>query len=117
MTVAVAATPLPADLSERDFQRAVIDLARTLGWDLIAHFRPAMNARGHHQTPVGADGAGYPDLHLTHRDGREIFAELKSRRGVLTVEQERWLQRLWDCGHLVYVWRPVDWPDIVEALA
>lgn len=98
-------------ISESQLQKAVIDLARTLGWK-VAHFRPALTARGW-RTPVEADGAGYPDLTLAHpKQRRLIFAELKARGGRLSLEQVEWLDTLTDteCCE-VACWLPVDWTD------
>ena len=116
-------------MTERDFQRTVIELAQRLGWR-VAHFRPAMNARGDWRTPVAADGKGFPDLVLV-RDGRLIFAELKTNHGRLRPEQKQWLDDLsWvgldsagchECGgarnfYAVSTWRPADWDHIEETL-
>lgn len=99
--------------SESDFQKQVIQLARLYKWR-AAHFRAAMNRRGQWQTPVQADGAGFPDLVLV-RD-RVIWAELKSEKGKLSPEQEQWIARLKAAGQEVYVWRPKDWNEIVTTL-
>lgn len=101
-------------LSERDWQRQVIDLARLCGWR-VAHFRPARTASGW-RTPVQADGAGFPDL-VAVRGGELIFAELKSDKGKPTGEQQRWLS---DLGHVAAVeaalWRPRDFELVAERL-
>lgn len=104
-------------MSEREFQRKVIDTAHTFGWR-VAHFRTAMNARGHYQTPVGADGAGWPDLVLVHPDrGLVLYRELKAGRGRLSPAQEDW--QVWLAGARadVGVWRESDWPAIVAELS
>ena len=48
---------------------------------------------------------------------RLVFAELKREGGKLTPEQEKWigLLRLVP-GVETFVWRPADWPSIVEIL-
>ena len=100
--------------SERDFQRAVIELARLCGWR-VHHTRPALNRRGEWRTPIQGD-AGFPDLVLA-RDGRVIFAELKRRGGKPTAAQQAWLDTLARCGSVeVYLWTPDDWNRIVEIL-
>lgn len=100
-------------ISEAQLQRDVIDLAHVLGWR-VAHFRTARVQRANgsisYQTPVQADGAGWPDLVLC-RERRLIFAELKSRRGTLSPEQEAWLGHLRAAGAEVHVWKPRDWTD------
>jgi hypothetical protein len=98
--------------TEADFQAAVIDLARTLGWR-VAHFRPARTEQGW-RTPVAADGKGFPDLVLC-RD-RVIYAELKPARGRVSDEQLLWLDALAGAGAEAHLWRPDDWPAIQTAL-
>ena len=100
-------------LTERQFQRQVMDAARALGW-LRAHFRPAPSAQGW-RTPVEGDGAGFPDLVLV-RPPRVLFVELKSDTGKLTDAQRVWLNQLSLCGQEFYVWRPSDWARVEEAL-
>lgn len=90
---------------EKDFQQNVIDLARLAGW---LHYHTFDSRRS---------APGFPDLVLA-RGRRVIFAELKSERGTLTPEQERWLEALRAAqGIETYVWRPGDWEEITEVLA
>lgn len=97
---------------ERDWQSRVVDLARLMGWR-IAHFRPAQTARGWRTAMVGTPG--WPDLVLL-RPPRLILAELKVAAKV-GFEQQEWLDQLGDVpGVEVYVWRPVDWDAVIEAL-
>ncbi len=102
-----------AKQSEADFQKQVIQLARLYRWK-VAHFRAAMNKRGMWQTPVQADGAGFPDL-LMVRD-RVIAAELKSEKGKTSPEQDAWLAQFRAAGIETYVWRPADWDELVRVL-
>lgn len=95
--------------TERQFQDAVIELARALGY-LVHHVRPALNRRGRWSTPLQGH-PGFPDLVLA-RPGRLILAELKSERGHLSPWQDEWLAVLTTCpGIEVYVWYPRDWHD------
>lgn len=96
---------------ESAFQAAVIELAQMLGWK-VAHFRAARTKDGW-RTPVAADGAGWLDLVLVRE--RVIFAECKTERGKLGVEQEVWLVTLQEADAEAYVWRPSDW-DEIEAI-
>ena len=66
-------------------------------------------------TPVGADGAGWPDLVLVAPD-RILFRELKSATGKLSPAQEAWGTRLTGVGCDWGVWRPADWDRIVNVL-
>jgi hypothetical protein len=110
MGVAMSQKPM----SERELMACVVDLARVMGWR-VAHFRPALTSKGW-RTPVGADGAGFPDL-LMVRD-RIVAAELKGDAGRLSNEQRDWLQDLRDAGAETYMWRPADWESgvILRAL-
>jgi len=96
---------------EADFQGAVIDLARTLGW-MVHHVRPAMTSKGW-RTPIAGD-PGYPDLTLV-RD-RLIVAELKSSTGRVRPDQKLWIAALRAAGVECHIWRPSDWPLIEQAL-
>lgn len=95
-------------MTEQQLQRAVIELARLLGWR-VAHFRAAQTVNGW-RTPVEGDGKGFPDLVLA-RAGRVIFAELKGAKGKLSPEQEAWLEELTGGVYGWCVWRPADWAD------
>lgn len=107
-----------AHMTEAQLQDRVVDLAKARGWR-VAHFRPARTKDGSWRTPVQGD-KGFPDIVLA-RDGRVIFAELKSETGRLGEGQAEWLQNLEDGpdAHdhvLVRLWRPSDWPEITEVL-
>lgn len=78
-------------MKEAELQKMVVEMARLFGWR-VAHFRTALNKRGHYQTPVGADGAGFPDLCCV-RD-RVVFIELKVGSNKLSVEQEAWRDKI-----------------------
>lgn len=78
-------------MKEKELQTAVIEMARAFGWK-IAHFRTAVNKRGHYQTPVGADGKGFPDLCCV-RD-RVVFIELKVGKNKLSPEQQAWADKI-----------------------
>lgn len=109
--------------SEKQLQNAVIEEARLRGWR-VAHFRPARVMRGGkeiYETPVAADGKGFPDLVLV-RPPRLMFVEMKSHIGKASPEQLTWLSDLSKCAVVVngdyppeealvevYVWRPNDW--------
>ena len=81
--------------TEADFQRAVLDLAATLGvW-------------AWHDTDSRRNRAGLPDLLLIGRH-RAAWRELKREAGRLRPAQTDVLTRLASAGHSVGVWRPSD---------
>jgi hypothetical protein len=94
------------EVTESDFQRQVLQLARLLNWR-SAHFRPGMNRRGEWQTAVAGDGAGFPDLILVRHD-RVLAVELKSELGRTTAEQDEWLVAFEGTPVEAHVWRPSD---------
>ncbi len=100
---------MTVELSEKDLQAAIIQLAHIYGWR-VAHFRPAMNAKGQWRTPVAADGAGFPDLCMVSNT-TVAYVEVKARKGRLNVNQTVWLDRLKMAGAEAMVWRPAEWQD------
>jgi hypothetical protein len=91
-------------ISEKEFQAAVVALARRHGW---LCFHPFDSRRSE---------AGFPDLVMV-RPPRLVFAELKSVTGRVTPAQQMWV----DClkavpGVEVHVWLPANWPAIVRTL-
>lgn len=101
-------------MTEADFTRGVLDLARILGWR-SAHFRAARTQRGW-RTPVQGDGRGWPDLVLV-RPPRVVVAELKADSGRVSHDQAAWLAYLERCpGVEVFVWRPADLDGIAQVL-
>lgn len=79
-------------MTERDLQNAVIQCAQLLGWR-VAHFRPARVMRGGreiYETPIAADGKGFPDLVLVNRRHRRLmFVELKAAARRQCLRQQR----------------------------
>lgn len=101
------------DASEALFQDAVVRLALTAGWD-AHHIRP-----GRYGNVYKTDGLkGMPDLILIGQRGQGIiFAELKSRTGKLSADQERRITQLLNNGVEVHVWRPSDMDAIAKRLS
>lgn len=92
-------------LSERDFQRQVVELAKICGWRVYHPFLSKWSERG------------FPDLTMVRaRDGRLIFAELKTNKGRLTSDQAEWQNCLGTTAAEVYVWRPADFESIADIL-
>lgn len=108
-------------INEAEFQQQIIDLAQYLGY-MVVHFRGVgvqrQDGSVYYQTPVQADGKGFPDLVLAHKERkRVIFAEVKSEKGTLTPEQYEWLQVLSACpGVEVYQWKPSEWGEVDKVL-
>jgi hypothetical protein len=92
-------------LKGRELQRAIIDLARRLGWR-VGHFPPVPTERGW-RTPVAADGKGFLDLVLVRE--RVVWAEIKGDTDRLRREQQGWIDALRMAGQEVYVWSPETW--------
>ena len=86
-------------LSEKDFQRQVIELAELNGF-LVYHTHDSRKS-----------AKGFPDLVMA-RTERVVFAELKTEKGLVSREQWLWLAALPNA----YVWRPSDWDSIVKVL-
>ena len=104
--------PAPASETEQAFMARVVGAARAAGW-LVYH-----PYRSDRSTP------GFPDLvcvrpPTAHEpQGRLLFAELKSASGQVSSEQVTWLRALATVpGIACYLWRPTDWPAIVQTLA
>lgn len=93
-------------INERQFQAAIIELAKWEGW-LVYHPLPAQNSRGGWRTAQTGD-TGFPDLVLAHPTRGVIFAELKTAIGKVTPNQWAWIDALEKAGAEVHVWRPTD---------
>jgi hypothetical protein len=99
-------------LTEKELLACVIETAHIYGWK-VAHFRSVPVKRGKRvvwETPVQADGAGFPDLCMV-RGSKIIFAELKVGKNKASSEQEDWLIALDAVSEDVdaYLWREKDW--------
>ncbi len=90
-------------ITERQFQDAVIELAKLRGW------------RVYHVPDSRRCEAGWPDLALW-RPPSFMLVELKAAKGRLSPIQERTLAELRDCGLEVYLWRPNTWTLIEKVL-
>lgn len=101
-------------MTEREFQGAIMDAAKWLGWRCF-HPRTVQTAHGAHLTAFTGD-AGFPDLVLVHKSRGVIFAELKADKGRLSAEQREWRDQLITAGAEYYVWRPKDWDNIKTRL-
>lgn len=97
------ATALPP-VTEAEFQRQVLDLARIYRWSA---YHPQLSKWSER---------GWPDLALV-RPPRLVFAELKRENGRTTEHQDRWLGLLGGVPAVeVYLWRPSDLEQIAAVL-
>ena len=104
-----------ADISEAEFQKAVISLAKLHGWRVM-HTQMAQLRPGKWITPNTGD-QGFVDLVMTHPFRGTIFVELKTTKGIVSNKQWEWIHALEDSGEEVYVWRPKDLDKISTRLA
>lgn len=93
-------TPSPFRL-EREFQAAVVKVARLLGC-IVYHTHDSRRS-----------AKGFPDLVIVGSHGH-LFRELKTDEGRVSPEQSEWIARLAKAGADVAVWRPADWPHAVH---
>lgn len=100
----------PPPMSERDWQKRVMDTAMLHGWR-VNHALPARTLKGWHTATQGH--AGLPDLTLA-RKGQLILAELKTDIGRPTPAQQAWLDEVGEHGRL---WRPRDWNAVLAELS
>lgn len=109
--------PPEPQLSEKELMQAVLDTAAIFGWKR-AHFRSVPVRRGKRivwETPVQADGRGFPDLVLVRE--RVMWVELKVGKNVLSSEQAAWLEALRAAGQDAQVWTDGMWlSGEIEAL-
>ena len=90
-------------MSEKEFAQLVVDLAQFKGWKVYRTWNSLHSP------------AGYPDLTMT-RNGRIIFAELKTEKGKVSASQQAWLDKLGECeGVACVLWRPSHW-EAVEVM-
>lgn len=114
-----------AVMTETEWQAVIVREAVARGWEWAHHeSRPRSpgSERGR-KAITGTLARGWPDLILAHpASGRMIVVEVKAAGGTVSPDQARVLdvfrriQRLH--GWLqVFVWRPADYPGILEILA
>jgi hypothetical protein len=102
-----------ADISEAAWQQQVIDLAHMLGWQHL-HVRRSI---GKGRKWVTATNVAWPDLTLwSEKQQRFVFAELKTEKGKVTIEQMAILNSIGRAGGEVWVWRPSDLELVKEIL-
>lgn len=102
-------------ITEREFQAQVVELAHLLGWTVL-HVRRSVGRRnGVAGWQTTTSVIGWVDLFMW-KPGRVVAAELKREKGRLTDEQADVIRSLTAAGVPCEVWRPSDWPRIKEVL-
>lgn len=109
----------PRRRPEGELQDQIIAHLQDLGYK-VAHFRPARVMRDGvevYETPVAADGAGWPDIVALNGRGSCVVIEVKSDVGTVRDEQGAWLQA-WATvpGAAVLIVRPSSWEDVKKWL-
>jgi hypothetical protein len=105
---------LRLDISEAEFQRAVVKVAKLYGW-LVDHTPPMRNAGGDIYT---GGLTGKTDLVLFSLDGKGIvYAELKTQKGKVSPSQAIFRNVVMLNGGEYFLWRPADMDAIVERLS
>jgi hypothetical protein len=87
-------------MTEKQFQRQVLQLARFYGW------------KAYHTFDSRRSCDGFPDLVLAKLGRTPIHAELKTQTGEVSPEQIAWLESLGG-----YLWRPSQLQVIADLLA
>lgn len=110
----------PTAVKEKDFQRWVIDVARTLGWQVWHVPAPMQWDTQRGKGFVGArDAAGLADLILI-RDRYLIFAEIKGTGGKLSPKQIEFLGAVMQLDNdrvIACAWKPGLESEVEEILA
>lgn len=96
----LAANLVAANVTERQWQQAICELASLLGW------------RWYHTHDSRRSPEGFPDLVLV-KGGRLLFFECKTEKGRVTKAQDEWLTALGPVSDLAVVVRPSDWESVV----
>ena len=95
---------IAASESESDFDARIVQLATRCGW------------HSYHVYDSRKSNEGWPDRIFVRRP--DVFAaELKKQNGIVSDDQQWWIDELRACGWDVRIWRPSDWEEIVERLA
>lgn len=89
-------------MTEKDWQKQVVDLAKVLGWRCYHPFLSKWSEKG------------WPDLALIRE--RVVYVELKRAGGKLSEHQSDWLDALRAAGAEVYVWYPCDFDRAAQVL-
>lgn len=93
------------EMTEKELDTEVRKLAKLCHWLYYHTYRSKRSP------------AGFPDCVLV-KPPRIVYAELKSKSGVVSPEQQKWLDTLAACPHNeVYLWRPSDLEEVANVLS
>lgn len=112
-----ARSMLDKNISEKEFQVQVIQLAKLNGFlchHQLVPFRISRDGKPRAITEENTD-PGIPDLILV-RGHHVLYRELKTMKGKCSPDQERWAKALHRAGADYDLWRPSDWDEIVLTL-
>ena len=102
-------------MKEKDFARQVETMLNFYGW-LWKHDEPAHRPGGGFVTAFRGT-RGFPD-YIAVKGDRVLLVELKSDKGRLSTDQQRWLHAFAMSGRVeCYVWRPGDLSTAAKVLA
>lgn len=94
-----------ATLTEKQFQQAVVQEARSCGWRVF------------HPYHMQRSAFGYPDLTLVHREHGVLFLEIKREKdGRVSDHQHAWINDLQIAGARARIVRPCDHQWITAVL-
>lgn len=98
-------------MNEAAFQRFIVRAAHDYGWD------------HHHETYSMGSKPGFPDLVLWrpgsrfHTPRAAMFREIKTAKGPTKPAQTALIESMRLAGCDVEIWRPADWPVILDTLS
>lgn len=103
MMATAARSILDAAMSEKEWQRLVVEYAEANNWTVW------------HDADARRNDSGFPDLVLIRE--RVVWVELK-RVGKRPTKVQAWFHAvLADAGQEIYVWTPSEWPHVMAVLA
>lgn len=90
--------PVKPNLTEKQFQNQVIEIAGYHGFKRV-----------HHETFSMGTKPGYPDLTLVNTEyGGVVWLELKGKKGTVSGHQKAWIRDLQLAGQHAYIAFPED---------
>lgn len=96
-------TTLASLVTEAQFQSALLEMGERLKWMC------------YHVYDSRRSVPGFPDIVAVHPDYGVVFLELKTVKGRVKPEQQRWIDTLTAAGQRAYIVRPTDM-DFLESM-